>query len=398
MEGWLGRPHGRPGPRLGHRPEGAAHSHRPLHHPARALRLPPRPARRDRRVLPRVRPHARTARSLRHLHPRRLEERRTGQLVAHVHGQLRRGRADPRGPLRARGGGGASSRVGEPQTTPITLPPNIDGGPLLDFSFQGEDSPDHYLIENRIREGFDRNLPSDGLLVNQVDEAIVGQGVSGNRINVGPTPGLRILEADANFDMYYGYDRGGANDPFPGPLPRTRIADLSSPNTLTFSGAPTNIALENITQVGRNVSVHVRVRAPGWNPPRDLASGAGQPQRSFGTATRSAVGPSGDAWLASSETVAGRLAVVVPPRPWLQGWQLPEVVDRGIGNAYDPTLARVGASDLVVAWIEIAGGPGQVCYRARVRGHWTTAHVLTAAHDGCLAPAVAADAPRPRGP
>src|ERR1051325_3383043 len=287
---------------------------------------------------------------------------------------------------------GWTNRIHPAQDTTITLPPNIDGGPLLDFSFQGEDSPEHYLIENRIREGFDRNLPSDGLLVNQVDEAIVGQGVSGNRINVGPTPGLRILEADANFDMYYGYDRGGANDPFPGPLHRTRIDDLSSPNTLTFSGAPTNIALENITQVGRNVSVHVRVRAPGWNPPRDLASGAGQPQRSFGTATRSAVGPSGDAWLASSETVAGRLAVVVRTRPWLQGWQLPEVVDRGIGNAYDPTLARVGASDLVVAWIEIAGGPGQVCYRARVRGHWTTAHVLTAAHDGCLAPAIAADA------
>ena len=287
---------------------------------------------------------------------------------------------------------GWANKIRPAQDTTLVLPPVVDGGPLLEFWFQGEDSPEHFLIENRIRDRFDRNLPNEGLVVNQVDDAVVGSRISGNRINTGPTPGLRILEADGNFDMYYGYDRGDASDPFPGTAHRTRLDDLTTPNTRTILGAPTNIALENITRVGRNVSVRVRVRSPGWDAPHNLAPGAGEPVQSFGAATRAVVSPGGDAWQTSSETVGGRLAVVVRERRWLQPWQPALVVDRGSGNATDPTLARVGTSDLVVAWIESNGGPGQVCYRARVQGRWATTHVMTNAPDGCLAPSIAADA------
>jgi immune inhibitor A len=288
---------------------------------------------------------------------------------------------------------GWASRIRPSQDTTLVLPPTIDGGPLIEFSFQGEASPEHFLIENRIRESFDRKLPNDGLIVNQVDDAMIGALIGANRINTGPTPGLRILEADGNYDMYYGYDRGDANDPFPGGVKRTRVDDLTTPSTRTFLGAPTNIALENITRSGRNVSVRVRVRAPGWDAPHDVAPGASDPVQSFGAATRAVVSANGDAWQVSSELVGGRLAVVLRSRPWLQPWQPGEVVDRGSGTATDPTLARVGAGDLVVAWIESgAGDPGQVCYRARVRGHWTTTRVLTSAPEGCLTPAIAADA------
>jgi M6 family metalloprotease-like protein len=287
---------------------------------------------------------------------------------------------------------GWANRIRPTQDTTLVLPPIIDGGPLLEFWFQGEDSPEHFLIENRIRESFDHKLPNDGLIVNQVDEAMVGARISGNRINTGPTPGLRILEADGNFDMFYGYDRGDANDPFPGGVKRTRIDDVTTPSTRTFLGAPTNIALENITRTGRNVSVRVRVRSPGWNSPHDLAPGASEPVQSFGAATRAVVSPNGDAWQVSSELVGGRLAVLLRGRPWLQPWQPAEVVEQGSGSATDPTLARVGASDLAVAWIESsAGDPGQVWYRARVHGHWTVPHVMTSSIEGCLTPSIAAD-------
>jgi immune inhibitor A len=288
---------------------------------------------------------------------------------------------------------GWSNRIRPTQDTTLVLPPAIDGAPLLEFSFQGEASPEHFLVENRIRESFDRHLPNDGLLVSQVDDAMIGSLIGANRINTGPTPGLRILEADGNFDMYHGYDRGDANDPFPGGVKRTHIDDLTTPSTRTFLGAPTNIALEDITRSGRNVSVRVRVRAPGWNVPHDLAPGAPEPVQSFGAATRAVVSANGDAWQVSSEPVGGRLAVVLRSRPWLQAWQPAQVVDRGSGISTDPTLALVGAGDLAVAWVESDGsGPGQVCYRARVRGHWAVPHVLTSSPEGCLAPAIAADA------
>jgi immune inhibitor A len=287
---------------------------------------------------------------------------------------------------------GWANRIRPAQDTTLVIPPVSDGAPMVDFWFQGEASPEHFLIENRVREGFDRKLPNDGLIVTQVDDVMIGALIGANRVNTGPTPGLRILEADGNFDMYHGYNRGDVSDPFPGAAKRTRIDDLTTPSTRTFLGSPTNISLENITRTGRNVSVRLRVRSPGWDVAHELAPGAGEPVQSFGAATRAVVSPSGDAWQASSELVGGRLAVVVRARPWLQPWQPAEVVDRGNGTATDPTLARVGASDLVVAWIESDGGPGQVWYRARVQGHWTVPRAMTSAPEGCLTPAIAADA------
>ena len=286
---------------------------------------------------------------------------------------------------------GWASRVRPTQDTTMVLRPVADGGPILDFWFQGEDAPEHFLIENRRRESFDRNLMNSGLLIHQVDEAMVGSRLAGNRINTGPTPGMRILEGDGDFDMYYGNNRGDEGDPFPGARNRTRLDDLTFPSTRTFGGAPTNIALEDIQPVGRDVSVRVRVRAAGWQAPRGLAPGT-SPLEGVGPAARSAVARSGRAWQVSSEPFANRQAVVVRERPWLQPWGAPVAVDRGIGSAIDPTIARVGDQDLAVAWIESSDAPGVLCYRSRVRGSWRPTVVLTPVTEGCSAPSIAVDA------
>jgi hypothetical protein len=262
----------------------------------------------------------------------------------------------------------------------------------VEFWFQGEDSPEHFLLENRVRDSFDRKLPNDGLLLHQVDEAMIGQRIAANRINTGPTPGMRVLEADGNFDLYYGFNRGDASDPFPGTARRTHADDLTIPSLRTFTGAPTNIAIEDVARVGRNVSLRLRVRAPGWRAPRDVATGAGEPALSFNSASRAAVSPAGRAWLVSSEDVGGRNAVVVRERPWLQSWGSPVTVDRGLGSAEEPTLARFEGDNLVVAWIERDGGPGRLCYRARALGRWGTVRVIPTIGGECLAPAIAADA------
>ncbi len=287
---------------------------------------------------------------------------------------------------------GWANRLRPTQDTTLVLTPVADGGPVLDFWFQGESSPEHFLIENRVREGSDRNLANDGLLIHQVDEAVVGPLIIGNRINSGLTPGMRILEGDGDYDLYYGVNRGDANDPFPGQRQRTRLDDLTTPSTRTFLGAPTNIALESITRMGRNVSVRVKVRAPGWQPARTLAPGAAAPLETPGPAARSAVSRSGRAWQVSNEEIDGRLRVAVRERPWLQAWGPPVAIDRGLGTATEPTLARVGEQDLAAAWIEQDGGPGRLCYRSRVRGVWTSPVVLTPVSGGCSSPAIAADA------
>jgi M6 family metalloprotease-like protein len=288
---------------------------------------------------------------------------------------------------------GWATRYRPTQDTTLVLAPVADGGPVLDFWFQGEEAPEHFLVENRVRESFDGSLPGAGLVVHQVDEAVIGAGLAGNRVNSGLTPGMRVLEADGDFDMYFGWNRGDGFDPFPGLSRRTRIDDLTVPTTRTFAGAPTNIGLEQIAHTGRDVTVRVRVRAAGWSAPRDLAPGATEPLDAVGPAARSAVSPTGRAWHVTSEPVDGRRGIFVRERPWLQPWGPAVPVDRGIGSAIDPTIARVGEQDLAVAWVEsVNDGPGRLCFRSRLRGTWSQAVVLTPASEGCAVPALAADA------
>ena len=287
---------------------------------------------------------------------------------------------------------GWTSRVRPTQDTTLTLAPLADGTPLLEFWFQGEDSPEHFLLENRVRESFDRKLPNDGLLVHQVDEAVMGQRISSNRVNTGPTPGMRVLEADGQFDLYTGLNRGDQSDPFPGSARVRRIDDMTIPSTRSFTGLPTNISIEDVARVGRNISLRLRVRAPGWQGTRDVASGAGEPGLAIGPSARGVISPAGRSWLVSSEAVGGRTAVVVRERPWLQDWGPAVAVDRALGSAEEPALARFPGDNLAVAWIERNGGPGRVCYRARVLGRWGAVRVFDTTGGECLAPAIAADA------
>ena len=295
---------------------------------------------------------------------------------------------------------GWADRFRPTQDTTLVLPPIIDGAPVLEVWFQGEASSEHYLIENRVREGFDRKLLSEGLIITQVDEAVVGAKLSGNRINTGPTPGLRVLEADGQFDLVSGANRGDASDPFLGLRGRKRIDDFTVPSTRTFQGAPTNIALEQITPVGRDVRLRVRVRAAGWAVPALLAPGTtALPESNAGR--RSAIAPDGRAWRVSCELRGNRAAVVLRERGWRQDWQSSITVDGGAGEAVDATLAwlgnpagtaGIGNDDLALAWTDVTGAVSQIAYRARIRGRWLPVSVLTRSTEGCYAPAIAADA------
>lgn len=287
---------------------------------------------------------------------------------------------------------GWADRLRPSQDTTLVLAPVTDGGPVLDFWFQGEDAPEHFLIETRMRDQFDRDLEEEGLIITQVDEALVGSRIGANTINTGPTPGLRLLEADGDFDLFRGANRGDPADPFPGLRKRTHLDDTTVPSARTFLGAPTNIALEDIARAGRNMTVRVRVRAPGWQAARPLAPGGSVPLEVYGPAPRSAISPTGRAWLVTSELTGGVPRVVLRERPSVGSWGPPLVIDRGTGSAIEPTIARVGADDVVVAWIENNGGPGQLVFRSRVRGYWSEPRVLTPQTEGCAAPAIACDA------
>ena len=287
---------------------------------------------------------------------------------------------------------GWASRLRPTHDTTLVLQPVVDGGPVLEFWFQGETSAEHFLIETRVRDGFDRHLEEEGLLVTQVDELVVGSLIGANKVNAGPTPGLRLLEGDGDFDLYRGANHGDPNDPLPGLRRITQFHDISVPSTRTFLGAPTNISLQEIERTGRDVRMRVNVRAPGWQPVHRLSMGASEALEAFGPAPRAAVSTDGRAWHVSSELSNGVPRVMLRERAGLGSWGAPQIIDRGQGAASEPTIARVGKSDLVLAWVETGSGAGRLLFRSRIRGVWSEPHVLTPQTEGCSAPAIACDA------
>jgi immune inhibitor A len=151
------------------------------------------------------------------------------------------------------------------------------GAPIVEFWFQGESNPERFLIENRQQISFDRNLPSEGLIIYHVDETVMAFGLAGNRVNAGASPGLRLVEADGLNDLVVGRNRGDNHDPFPGYFARTQLTDDTNPSTRTFRGQLTNIALRDIEPVGDNMRYQMVVRAQGWGAPVIAASSGFSP-------------------------------------------------------------------------------------------------------------------------
>lgn len=260
----------------------------------------------------------------------------------------------------------------------MVLGPVATGAPVLEFWFQGESNPEHFLIENRQRMSFDRNLPSEGLIVYQVDENVMALGVPSNRVNAGATPGLRLIEADGLNDLLVGRNRGDEHDPFPGYFARTEFDDGTSPSTRSYRGAPTNIALHGIEPVGDNMRFQLQVRAAGWDTATPMTQGDFNPVWPSGAANRAVSMADGSLVAAFSEPVAGRPQIVLRSRGRVDAWGAAVPVSASPSSATDPTLATLpGGTDLVLAWSDSRHGSNELYYRSRIGGVWSPERRLT---------------------
>jgi immune inhibitor A len=106
----------------------------------------------------------------------------------------------------------------------------------------------YLLLENRTQDGFDADLPGEGLLVWQVDEVKEMTGAA--------DPGMALIQADGRKDLNDPNDvnKGDAGDPFPG------IGDVGELPHVRFSdGQDAGIRLSNIRRDGRSIRVDVEV-------------------------------------------------------------------------------------------------------------------------------------------
>jgi immune inhibitor A len=126
----------------------------------------------------------------------------------------------------------------------------------------GTGGPEYFLVENRQRTGFDSNLPGDGLLIWHVDE---GQpdNTNENQYKVG------LVQADNKRNLELKQNRGDDGDPYPGSAQNQSFTPTSAPNSKSYVGQDTCVAVTNISASGATMTANVSVRC-GKSPLKDL--------------------------------------------------------------------------------------------------------------------------------
>lgn len=286
---------------------------------------------------------------------------------------------------------GWGSTVRPTEDGALALGPIENGGRILDLWFQGEASQEHFLVENRQRQGFDRNLPASGLVVYWVNDFSIYRWLPSNKVINSFDPALRLMEGDARQDLMLGWNRGDASDPMPGSTGLTRWDDDTYPSTRSVSGNVTNVALRDIAADGDSMRFQVQVRAPGWQPSRAISGSGYLPILGSGRGARAADLLDGGIALVTSENVAGRLQVVLRLRRPDHTWEPPFQVSATSGAATEPTLGTLPGGDLCVAWSDSRHGANELYYRARVLGVWTAERRLTDLPGYSESPALGAD-------
>lgn len=165
----------------------------------------------------------------------------------------------------------AWSRIAMGYATAITVGGNINGqviapveqsGDIFRLWNAGAGSGDEYfLIENRQKLGYDSYLMGEGLLIWHIDEAKSDnteewwQGLDGRSAHFK----IGLVPADGAFEIAQKIDQGDAADPFPGTGSKTSFSSLTLPNSNSYAGTNTSVAVTGITVSGDSITANLIV-------------------------------------------------------------------------------------------------------------------------------------------
>jgi len=119
-------------------------------------------------------------------------------------------------------------------------------------------SGEYFLVENRQQVGFDAGLPGSGLLIWHIDGDKIASTINSNRVNnsecyPGNTScasdhyGVRLVQADNNWDLEKKLNSGDDGDPFPGSSDNTSFTDISMPSSNFYNGTPSGASITYIS-------------------------------------------------------------------------------------------------------------------------------------------------------
>lgn len=117
----------------------------------------------------------------------------------------------------------------------------------------GTPGSEYFLVENRQRTLYDQALPGGGLLIWHVDEAVASNSDE-NHYKVA------LLQADGKKNLEHGDNRGDAGDPYPGSANNTTFDNASTPNSKSYGGAVTCVAVTGIGTPGPIMTARLTVK------------------------------------------------------------------------------------------------------------------------------------------
>jgi len=128
-----------------------------------------------------------------------------------------------------------------------------DSGKIYRLWKNGAASSEYFLVENRQKTGFDASLPAGGLLIWHIDDSVAGNTNEAHYK-------VALMQADGKRDLELDHNRGDGGDPYPGSSGNTTFNNTSTPNSQSYSGANTCVAVTGIGPSGPVISANLRVK------------------------------------------------------------------------------------------------------------------------------------------
>ncbi len=117
----------------------------------------------------------------------------------------------------------------------------------------GTGNPEYFLAENRQKIGYDAALPSSGLLIWHIDEAVTTANNQAWYPPNSPSAGhykVALVQADNLWQLEKNESSGNSGDPFPGSTVNRAFNSSTRPNSNSYAGSATPVRVENISNSG----------------------------------------------------------------------------------------------------------------------------------------------------
>lgn len=132
------------------------------------------------------------------------------------------------------------------------IPATEYSGHVLKLWKNGNPTIQYFLVENRQQVGFDAEIPGSGLMIYHVDDTKTSNDSE-------PRYLVSIEQADGKNDLENSANDGDTGDVFPGATNNREFSDRSNPNSISWSGLSTEVAVWDISDSDSIMTANIDV-------------------------------------------------------------------------------------------------------------------------------------------